>query len=212
MFERYTEKARRVIFFARYEASQFGSPEIEPEHLLLGVVRQSGEMMQKLNGDYLREAIGRLLPHLKPTSTSIDLPLSGSAKRALNHSAEEAERLSHDHIDVPHLVLGLLREETDASRLIREAGCSLESLRNELAETPPATPMPGGASGARLYQMLTRAGLSASREELQKLVAMPEKLRELELAIGEIQTSVANLTQEIRLMNHKLDQLLERGK
>jgi ATP-dependent Clp protease ATP-binding subunit ClpC len=41
MFERYTEKARRVIFFARYEASQFGSPSIETEHLLLGLLRES---------------------------------------------------------------------------------------------------------------------------------------------------------------------------
>ena len=40
MFERYTEKARRVIFFARYEASQFGAPAIEPEHLLLGLMRE----------------------------------------------------------------------------------------------------------------------------------------------------------------------------
>ena len=40
MFERYTEKARRVIFFARYEASQFGSPYIETEHLLLGLLRE----------------------------------------------------------------------------------------------------------------------------------------------------------------------------
>jgi ATP-dependent Clp protease ATP-binding subunit ClpC len=213
MFKRYTEKARRVIFFARYEASQFGSPEIEPEHLLLGVVRQSGQMMQKLNGDYLREAIGRLLPHLKQTSTSIDLPLSGSAKRALAHSAEEAKLLSQDHIDVPHLVLGLLREETDASRLIREAGCTLEGLRKELADTPPATERtPGGGSGARLYETLSQAGLSSYREKLPKLMAMPEKIRELELVLGEIQTSVLNLTQEIRLLHHKLDQLLERGK
>ena len=40
MFERYTEKARRIIFFARYEASQYGSPYIETEHLLLGIVRE----------------------------------------------------------------------------------------------------------------------------------------------------------------------------
>jgi ATP-dependent Clp protease ATP-binding subunit ClpC len=214
MFEHYTEKARRAIFFARYEASQFGSREIEPEHLLLGVVRQSGEMKHRLNGDSMREAVGRLLPHLKQISTSIDLPLTVSAKRVLAFSAEEAKRLSHDYIDVPHLVLGLLREEdTHAARLIREAGCTLEDLRKETAEAPPATArIPGGASGARLYQMLNQAGLSASREELQRLMATPERIRELELVLGEIQTSVANLTQEIRLMNQKLDQLLERGK
>ena len=199
MFERYTEDARRVIFFARYEASQFGSREIEPEHLLLGVVRQSGEMKQRLNSDALREAIGRLLPQAKRISTSIDLPLSPACKRALAYSAEEAGRLGLDHIDVPHLVLGLLREETDAARLIREAGLTLESLRKELAETSPETKRePGGAGVAR--------------EDLRKLASIPEKLRELELVLGEIQTTVLNLNQEVRLLHHKLDQLLERDK
>jgi len=213
MFERYTENARRVIFFARYEASQFGSPEIEPEHLLLGVVRQSPEMKQKLNGDVIREAISHLLPHGKQISTSIDLPLSPSAKQVLTYSAEEAERLSHDLIDVSHLVLGLLREETGASRLIREAGCTLESLRKEIADTPPATVRtPGGAGAARFLQMLRQAGLLASREEIQKLVGMPEKIRELETVLVEVQISVFTLTQEIHAMNEKLDRLLDRGK
>ena len=47
MFERYTEKARRVIFFARYEASQFGSPDIETEHLLLGVLREGKDLANR---------------------------------------------------------------------------------------------------------------------------------------------------------------------
>ena len=49
MFERYTEKARRVIFFARYEASQFGSPYIETEHLLLGLLREDKALDQSLS-------------------------------------------------------------------------------------------------------------------------------------------------------------------
>ena len=48
MFERYTEKARRVIFFARYEASQFGSPCIETEHLLLGLLREDKALVRSL--------------------------------------------------------------------------------------------------------------------------------------------------------------------
>jgi len=48
MFERYTEKARRVIFFARYEASQFGSPVIDTEHILLGLVRVHGKTSKML--------------------------------------------------------------------------------------------------------------------------------------------------------------------
>jgi hypothetical protein len=53
MFERYTEKARRVIFFARYEASQFGSPYIESEHLLLGIVRED----KTLTNRFLRSQV-----------------------------------------------------------------------------------------------------------------------------------------------------------
>ena len=48
MFERYTEKSRRVIFFARYEASQYGSPYIETEHLLLGLLRESPDLTRQL--------------------------------------------------------------------------------------------------------------------------------------------------------------------
>jgi len=53
MFERYTEKARRVIFFARYEASQFGSPYIETEHLLLGLLREDKALAHRLMRSHL---------------------------------------------------------------------------------------------------------------------------------------------------------------
>jgi ATP-dependent Clp protease ATP-binding subunit ClpA len=208
MFERDTEDARRVIFFARYEASQFGSPEIEPEHLLLGIVRQSGEMKQRLNGEALREAIGRLLPHGKQFSTSIDLPLSPACKRALAYSAEEAGKLGQGHIDVPHLVLGLLSEETDAARLIRDAGLALESLRNELADVGFRL----GTIGQTSPETKREPGAGIAREDLRKLASIPEKLHELELVLGEVQTTMLNLNQEVRLLHHKLDQLLDGGK
>ena len=66
MFERYTEKARRVIFFARYEASQAGTPQIEPVHLLLGILREDPDLMSRgstngREGKSIREAIGTLM-------------------------------------------------------------------------------------------------------------------------------------------------------
>ena len=66
MFERYTEKARRVIFFARYEASQFGSPFIEAEHILLGVLREDKALTDRLFGSN---------PHEAGRPTQIELPL-----------------------------------------------------------------------------------------------------------------------------------------
>src|SRR6266568_3458470 len=117
MFERYTEKARRVIFFARYEASQFGSPYIETEHLLLGLLREDKALTNRFlrshaSVESIRKQIEGHTTIREKVSTSVDLPLSNECKRVLAYAAEEAERLSHKHIGTEHLLLGLLREET----------------------------------------------------------------------------------------------------
>src|SRR5512139_2582648 len=140
MFEKYTEKARRVIFFARYEASQFGSPSIETEHLLLGLIRENRNLtarfIPKANAtiqDIRREIEGRTLIRDK-VSTSIDLPFSEECKRALNSAAEESERLSHRHIGTEHILLGLLREEKSiAAEILREHGLRAGMIREELS-------------------------------------------------------------------------------
>src|SRR5208337_412812 len=116
MFERYTEKARRVIFFARYEASQFGSPYIETEHLLLGLLREDKALTNRFlrshaSVESIRKQIEGHTTIREKVSTSVDLPLSNECKRVLAYAAEEAERLSHKHIGTEHLLLGLFREE-----------------------------------------------------------------------------------------------------
>ena len=111
MFERYTEKARRVIFFARYEASQFGSPYIETEHLLLGLLREDKALTNRFlrshaSVESIRKQIEQHTTVREKVSTSVDLPLSNECKRVLAFAAEEAERLSHKHIGTEHLLLG----------------------------------------------------------------------------------------------------------
>ncbi|MBZ5490898.1 MAG: AAA family ATPase [Acidobacteriia bacterium] len=137
MFERYTEKARRVIFFARYEASQFGSPYIETEHLLLGLLREDKALAHRFlpakTEDIYRTIEAATIKREK-VSTSVDLPLSEEGKRVLGHAAEEAERLSHKHIGTEHLLLGLLRGETSfAARILNENGVRLPAVREELS-------------------------------------------------------------------------------
>lgn len=140
MFERYTEKARRVIFFARYEASQFGSPYIESEHLLLGIVRED----KALTNRFLRSEVASIRKQVEgqtttreKTSTSVDLPLSNESKRVLAYAGEEAERLAHKHIGTEHLLLGLLREEKCfAAQILVERGVRLSQAREELARQP----------------------------------------------------------------------------
>src|SRR6202051_3256161 len=152
MFERYTEKARRVIFFARYEASQFGQPYIETEHLLLGVLREDKALSNRflrslVPVESIRRQIESRTVKRENISTSVDLPLSNECKRVLAYAAEEAERLGHKHIGAEHLLLGLLREEKAfAAEILHERGLRLSTIREELARTSQekASPQRGG--------------------------------------------------------------------
>ncbi|MGH9358471.1 MAG: ATP-dependent Clp protease ATP-binding subunit [Terriglobia bacterium] len=141
MFEKYTEKARRVIFFARYEASQFGSSYIETEHLLLGLLREDKALTNRFLRSHtsiesIRKQIEGRTTVREKVSTSVDLPLSQECKRVLAYAAEEAERLSHKHIGTEHLLMGLLREEKSfAAEILHERGLRLSALREELSRS-----------------------------------------------------------------------------
>ena len=115
MFERYTDEALLVLASARIEAIKFGSRIIEPEHLLLGLVKEEegllGALLQKshIDSDEVREAVERRVEIKGKVSTSIDIPLSDISKRVLAAAEEEAKSLLHKHIGAEHLLLGLLR-------------------------------------------------------------------------------------------------------
>jgi ATP-dependent Clp protease ATP-binding subunit ClpA len=139
MFERYTERARRVIFFARYEAAQFGSTTIESEHFLLGLIREDKNITSRYlrtmsDIDYIRSEIAGRSAIREKVSTATDLPLSTECKRILAYAAEEAERLNHRHIGTEHLLLGILREEKSlAAEILQERGLRLNTIREELS-------------------------------------------------------------------------------
>ncbi len=168
MFERYTEKARRVIFFARYEASNFGSPYIETEHLLLGVLREDKAVTNRFlqphaSVDSIRKQIEGHTTIREKISTSVDLPLSNECKRVLAYAAEEAELLSHQHIGTEHLLLGLLREEKCfAAAILQERGLRLEAIREELQKMSPED-LQGREQGM----------LTSSRQKAQWAAARP---------------------------------------
>jgi len=142
MFERYTEKARRTVFFARFEASQFGSPQIQPEHLLLGLLREDKTLADRLphprpSLESIRKQIEARTTIREKVSTSVDLPLSVESKRVLAYAEEEAEQLSHKHIGTEHLLLGLLREEKCfAAEILYGCGLRLTTIREELSQLP----------------------------------------------------------------------------
>src|SRR5246127_5059323 len=162
MFERYTEKARRVIFFARYEASQFGSPYIETEHLLLGLLREDKALTNRFlrshaSVESIRKQIEGHTTIREKVSTSVDLPLSNECKRVLAYAAEEAERLSHKHIGTEHLLLGLLREEKCfAAEILHERGLRLSAIREELARSTQEKAQPQRSRESSLLSEFSR--------------------------------------------------------
>ncbi len=183
MFERYTEKARRVIFFARYEASQFGSPYIETEHLLLGLIREDKALANRFlrshgAADSIRKQIEAHTTVREKVSTSVDLPLSHECKRVLAYAAEEAERLSHKHIGTEHLLLGLLREEKCfASEILHERGLRLSAIREELARVQSEKGGSGRSKGSQILAEFSRdLTQEASDNKLDPLIGREPEL------------------------------------
>jgi hypothetical protein len=140
MFERYTEKARRAIFFARYEASQYGSPYIETEHLLLGLLREDHALENWFPGQAgvnrkIRAEVESHVSTGERISTSVEMPLSQDGKKVLNLAAEAAERLNHRYVEPVHLMLGILRVETSlAARILTGCGLAAQSVEERLAK------------------------------------------------------------------------------
>jgi ATP-dependent Clp protease ATP-binding subunit ClpC len=163
MFERYNEKARRVIFFSRYEAVQLGASQIEAEHILLGLIRVDNDLAirffprrqadvesirKEIEGHTIardtsvvfewsfegREAEGHTIAR-DPISTNIDLQLSNESKRVLAFAAEESEKLGDRHIGTEHLLLGLLCEKDSiAGTILLGLGLQISDMRQDLVK------------------------------------------------------------------------------
>ncbi len=194
MFERYTQHARRVIFFARYEASQFGSSLIEPEHLLLGLLREDAELRKRIDPDRTRALIETHMPPRDKISTTVDLPLAEGAKKVLAYAAEETERLSHRHLGTRHLLLGLLRgDKSLAQQILHESGFALAETRAEMAaqklsETDPR--QQGAVVG------------------LDRLAALELKMQVIADSQQELREKLRDLTAAVLELHEKLDRLL----
>jgi ATP-dependent Clp protease ATP-binding subunit ClpC len=143
VFERYTDKAQRVIFFGRYEAACFQSSFIEPEHLLLGILREDKALKERLeHGAAIERDIRQGLSASEDTlesalknSSVVDLPLSVGAQRVLAYCVEEAERAQQRQISPLELLLGILRQTgTPAEKTLSGYGITLGTLR---ANAPP---------------------------------------------------------------------------
>ena len=155
MFNRFTERARKVLVLAKEEARRFSHDYIGTEHILLGLVRESEgvacAVLQNLGVDLerLRIEIEKLVSAGSGTSVLGDIPFTPRAKKALELAAEEARGLSHNYIGTEHILLGLLREkEGIASQVLFSTGVDLMGVRKEISVLlgGGAQPQPNGVS------------------------------------------------------------------
>jgi hypothetical protein len=143
MFERFTENARRAIFFGRSEAIQRDSAFIEPDHILLALLLDhwlTNNLLYNMSLDELRAEFLPPAIKVEKSRPSGDVPLSSESKRVLRNAAEDADALLDSHIGNEHLLLGLLREKRcNAARALMRRGRKLESLRSLIRKIPRET-------------------------------------------------------------------------
>jgi ATP-dependent Clp protease ATP-binding subunit ClpC len=139
MFEKYNEKARRALFFARYEASKLGSRVIESEHILLGILREGEETVSEIfrrfqvkPEDIRREIEGERV-FVERISSTAELPLSEESKKILAYASHEAESMLHATVGSEHLLIGILRVEgCTAMRILAQHGFDVYTVREEV--------------------------------------------------------------------------------
>ena len=138
MWQRFTERARKVVFYAQEEAQKFGEGYVSTEHLLLGLVRESdsvaARVLEKLGVSLnrIRAEVEKQLPR-GDARPSQDMTLTPRAKRVIDLAYDEARNLNNNYIGTEHLLLGLIREGDGlAGRVLAKLGVELERARREV--------------------------------------------------------------------------------
>jgi len=141
MYERFTERAKKLIVHARTEAKRLNSDFVRTEHMLLGLVRErDGVAARALTNlgvdlDNLLRAIEQHMRHGTIASRGDDIPFSPSSKKVLEYAIDEARKLNHPYVGTEHILLGLLREgESTAFKLLSENRIDLARIQDEIAK------------------------------------------------------------------------------
>jgi len=138
MWQRFTERARKVVFYAQEEAGRLGENYVSTEHLLLGLVRENDSVAARLL-DRMSIPLGRIRSEIERQVThgdgrlGQDMQLTPRAKRVIDLAYDEARQLNNNYIGTEHLLLGLIREgEGLAGRVLTKLGVTLERTRREV--------------------------------------------------------------------------------
>ena len=151
MYERFTDRARKVMQLANQEAQRFNHEYIGTEHILLGLVKEgsgvAANVLKNLDVDLrkIRLEVERIVQHGQGGDQVVmgRLPHTPRAKKVIEYSIEEARNLNHSYVGTEHLLLGLLREQEGvAAQVLMNLGLKLEDVREEVLNLLGHNPMP----------------------------------------------------------------------
>ena len=162
MYERFTDRARKVMQLANQEAQRFNHEYIGTEHILLGLVKEgsgvAANVLKNLDIDLrkIRLEVEKLVQSGPDMVTMGKLPQTPRAKKVIEYAMEEARNLNHNYVGTEHLLLGLLREQEGvAAQVLMNLGLKLEEVREEVlnllghgVEGPEGSERGGGLPGA----------------------------------------------------------------
>lgn len=197
MWQRFTERARRVVLLAQEEAGKMNSSHVGTEHLLLGLVRENdgvaAQVLQKM-GASLQVVRQEIEAKVEPSEEGADSEpkLTPRAKRVLELAADESRRMRHNYIGTEHLLLALLREKDGVgAKVLRRLGLNLEEARRQVLEYlgPEAPPSAHSDPHAMTSHIIGKIGTISGKTDWilpllvrllpRELRAMGQQLRQL---------------------------------
>ena len=187
MFERFTDRARRVVVLAQEEARMLNHNYIGTEHILLGLMHEGEGVAAKaleslgISLEAVRQQVEEIIGQGQQAPSG-HIPFTPRAKKVLELSLREALQLNHSYIGTEHILLGLVGEgEGVAAQVLTKLGGSLSRVRDKVIELAPA----GTGEGPELSSQLRRAGPRGPLDTfLRRLEAIEERLAAIERHLG----------------------------
>ncbi len=186
MFERFTERARKVIALANQEAQRFNHEYIGTEHILLGLVKEGtgvgANVLKNLGVELhkVRMEVEKLVKAGPDMVTMGKLPQTPRAKKVIEYSIEEARNLNHNYVGTEHILLGLLREHDGvAAQVLMNLGLKLEEVREEVLKLLGAGMDPEEVGSSSVGSESSSSGPSGGRRSKSKTPALDNFGRDL---------------------------------